>query len=318
MKKIDNIIKLMGKDLTAEQKDKLKNVLEVELHDNHCNKTNAELMTLFLDSKKITGRQDSTLKQYRIEIQNLMKYSDVHFSEMTADDIRKYLIAYQKSHNISQLTIANKMKYLSSFFEFLKDEEIAERNPIRQIDNIKVEKKIKKSFSAEELESLRDNCKNLRERALIETLYSTGVRVSELSRMDVKDIDFAAGEIIVMGKGAKERKVYLSDSAKFHLKKYLESRKAASTDPLFCHFKGNGRLTDRSIEKSVHDLGVRSKVDKVHPHKFRRTMATDLLSKGMPIEQVKEVLDHDSIDTTMIYCNVKDNNVKSSFQKCFL
>ena len=179
-----------------------------------------------------------------------------------------------------------------------------------------MEKEIKKPFSAEEMERLRDACPGVRDRAMIEFLYSTGVRVSEMAALDVKDIEMGRQELIVYGKGSKERKTYLTDSAKFYLKRYLKDRNAQDSEPLFsAEHHPDRRLTVAGIQYMLRQLGARAGVEKTHPHRFRRTIATDLLARGMPIEQVKEFLGHEKLDTTLIYCTVKEEQVKASHRK---
>ena len=169
------------------------------------------------------------------------------------------------------------------------------------------------------MEALRTSCSTLRDRALVEFLYSTGVRVSELVALNVGDIEMGRQELIVYGKGSKERKTYLTDSAKFYLRRYLQTRSAEegiNDRPLFVTLdKPHDRLTVAGVQYMLRQLGQRAGVENVHPHRFRRTIATDLLNRGMPIEQVKEFLGHEKLDTTMIYCTVKEDSVRASHKK---
>jgi len=211
-----------------------------------------------------------------------------------------------------------RLHYLSSFWDFLNTEELVQGNPVKKVGLLKLEKVIKKPFSAEELEALRVNCIELRDRALIEFLYSTGVRVSELMALNVGDVEIGKQELIVYGKGSKERKTYLTDGAMFHLQRYLQIRKQEGLEdqPLFTTLDNpHNRLTVAGIQYMLRQLGKRADVKNVHPHRFRRTVATDLLSRGMPIEQVKEFLGHEKLDTTMIYCSIKEENVQASHKK---
>lgn len=213
-------------------------------------------------------------------------------------------------------TMQTRLHYLSSFWDFLTAEELVHNNPVKKVGLLKLEKTIKKPFSAEEMEALRTGCNTLRDRALVEFLYSTGVRVSELVALNVSDIEMGRQELIVYGKNSKERKTYLTDSAKFYLKRYLDERKTEKQESLFTTLDyPHNRLTVAGVQHMLRQLGQRSGVDNVHPHRFRRTIATDLLNRGMPIEQVKEFLGHEKLDTTMIYCTVKTESVQASHRK---
>jgi len=221
-------------------------------------------------------------------------------------------------------TMQTRLHYLSSFWEFLNAEGLVIENPVKKIGAIMVDKVIKKPFSTEEMESLRVNCFAIRDRAIMEFLYSTGVRVSELTQLNVQDIEMGKQETIVNGKGSKERRVYLTDSAKFYLKRYLQERKATEglTDeelqerPLFVSLKTpDKRLSVGGVQYMLRTLGKQSGVKNVHPHRFRRTIASDLLSRGMHIEEVKELLGHEKLDTTMLYCTIKEQNVRESFRR---
>ncbi len=221
-------------------------------------------------------------------------------------------------------TMQTRLHCLSSFWDFLITEELAHSNPVKKVGVLKLEKVIKKPFSAEELEGIRGACENIRDRALVEFLYSTGVRVSELEALNVGDIEMGKQELIVYGKGSKERKTYLTDTAKFYLKRYIQERcreekvllEELQIKPLFVSLdKRKKRLTAAGIQYLLRTVGKKAGIKNVHPHRFRRTIATDLLSKGMPIEQVKEFLGHEKLDTTMIYCTVKEEQVQASHRK---
>ena len=215
-------------------------------------------------------------------------------------------------------TMQTRLHYLSSFWDFLITEELVHSNPVKKVGLLKLEKVIKKPFSAEELEALRVNCSSLRDRALVEFLYSTGVRVSELVSLNVGDIEMGRQELIVYGKGSKERKTYLTDSAKFYLRRYLRIREqeGLADQPLFVTLDSpHDRLTVAGVQYMLRQLGKQAGVKNVHPHRFRRTIATDLLARGMKIEEVKEFLGHEKLDTTMIYCTIKEENVQTSHRK---
>ena len=215
-------------------------------------------------------------------------------------------------------TMQTRLHYLSSFCDFLTTEELVHSNPVKKVGLLKLEKVIKKPYSAEELEALRTSCGTLRDRALVEFLYSTGVRVSELVSLNVKDIEMGKQELIVYGKGSKERKTYLTDGAKFYLKRYLRTREQEGLEdkPLFVTLdRPHDRLTVAGVQNMLRELGKRAGVENTHPHRFRRTIATDLLNRGMPIEQVKTFLGHEKLDTTMIYCSVRQESVQASHKK---
>lgn len=273
---------------------------------------------MFVASKKAVNRQDNTLKQYTWEILNMLNFLGKRLEDITGMDLRYYYGIMREQRGIKMSTIQTRLHYLSSFWDFLNTEELVSGNPVKKVGLLKLEKVIKKPFSSEEMEALRINCMELRDRALIEFLYSTGVRVSELAALNVCDVEIGKQELIVYGKGSKERKTYLTDGAKFHLQRYLQIRKQEGLEeqPLFVTLdKPHNRLTVAGIQYMLRQLGERAKVKNVHPHRFRRTVATDLLSRGMPIEQVKEFLGHEKLDTTMIYCSVKEENVQASHRK---
>ncbi len=326
---LEKVITEMAPHLDNEQLEHLSNVLYVNFHGMEIQEQSTELsatgmdgdaakIKMFVASKKAVNRQDNTLKQYTREIFNMLNFLGKRLEDITGMDLRYYYGIMREQRGIKMSTMQTRLHYLSSFWDFLNTEELVSGNPVKKVGLLKLEKVIKKPFSAEELEALRVNCIELRDRALIEFLYSTGVRVSELAALNVGDVEMGKQELIVYGKGSKERKTYLTDGAKFHLQRYLQIRKQEGLEeqPLFVTLdKPHNRLTVAGIQYMLRQLGERAKVKNVHPHRFRRTIATDLLSRGMPIEQVKEFLGHEKLDTTMIYCSVKEENVQSSHKK---
>lgn len=317
MTNIEMILKLMEPELNKFQLAKLKNVLDTILRTNRISLPNEELLERFVQNKKLVGLKDTSLKGYVAECKQMENFLNKNFTEVTTADIKDYLSYTVQERHISATTLQTKIRILSSFFEFLVNDDFIEKNPTAKIERVMVEKKIKKAFSFEEMNMIRNACDNRRDRAFIEFLYSTGTRISEALALDVKDINFNEAEVIVFGKGHKERVVYLSDECMRTLQIYLESRYAQPDEPLFTHLENYHRLTVRAAELLLKDIGVKSGVDNVHPHRFRRTMATHLLDKGMPIEQIKEVLGHARLDTTMIYCNVNSGKIKESFKDAF-
>ena len=325
----------MAPHLNQVQLEHLSNILYVNFHGKEIQEQNTELVAteisgdeaklkMFIASKKAVNRKSNTLKQYTREIRNMLDFLGKRLEDITAMDLRYYYGLMREKRGIKMSTMQTRLHYLSSFWDFLTVERLVYSNPVKRVGILKLEKIIKKPFSQEELEGLRVNCHELRDRALMEFLYSTGVRVSELVTLNVSDIEIGRQELIVYGKGSKERKTYLTDNAKFYLCRYLQARcrteqltmEQLQAQPLFVTLdQPHNRLTVAGVQYMLRQLGERSGIKNVHPHRFRRTIATELLSKGMPIEQVKEFLGHEKLDTTMIYCTIKEENVQSSFRK---
>lgn len=333
---LEKVINEMIPHLTTEQQEKLSNVLYVNFHNIEVEEKCTELMysgvdgdeakiRMFIASKKAINRQDNTIRQYTREIHNMLDFLGKRLEDITGMDLRYYYGIMRERRGIKMSTMQTRLHYLSSFWDFLITEELVHSNPVKKVGLLKIEKMIKKPYSVEEMEALRVNCNELRDRALLEFLYSTGVRVSELVTLNVDDIEMGKQELIVYGKGSKERKTYLTDSAKFYLCRYLQERKdtidhmggkTLDKRPLFTTLdRPYQRLSVAGIQYMLRQLGKRANVRNVHPHRFRRTIATDLLNKGMPIEQVKEFLGHEKLDTTMIYCAIDEKNVQSSHRK---
>lgn len=271
----------------------------------------------FLMSKKFEGCSSRTLRMYYDTLFNFMISLDDEKTifDVRSADIRTYLINYQETHEISNLTVDNMRRVFSSFYNWLETEDYAIKNPVNKIKRIKTDKIIKRPFSDEELESIKDACKNYRELALIEFLYSTGVRVSELCGLDISDLDFNSREGTVFGKGNKERTIYFDAKTKIHLIRYIGTR-VDNNPALFVTKKYPfQRLEKSGVESIVRDIGKRAGIEKCHPHRFRRTFATNMLDKGVPIEQVQVLLGHTKIDTTLIYANVNHQSVKLNHAK---
>ena len=326
---LEKIVNEMSPYLDQGQLEHLSNVLYVNFHGLEVQEQHTELIPsgmdgdtakikMFVASKKAVNRQDNTLRQSTREIYNMLDFLGKRLEDITGMDLRYYYGVMREQRGIKMSTMQTRLHYLSSFWDFLITEELVHSNPVKKVGLLKLEKTIKKPFSSAELEALRVNCMELRDRALVEFLYSTGVRVSELVALNVGDIEMGKQELIVYGKGSKERKTYLTDSAKFYLRRYLQTRDQTDLEdkPLFVTLdKPHDRLTVAGVQHTLRQLGKRAKVENTHPHRFRRTIATDLLNRGMPIEQVKEFLGHEKLDTTMIYCSVREENVRSSHKK---
>ena len=277
--------------------------------------SNIELIDKFISAKEIEGCSKRTTKYYESTLLKMNSKLDKEITHMTTDDLRTYLTDYQKINNCSKASVDNIRRNLSSFFSWLEEENYILKSPMKRIHKIKTDKVIKETYSDETLELLRDNCNNLRDLAIIDILASTGMRVGELVKLNINDIDFENRECVVFGKGNKERPVYFDARTKIHLKNYLNSR-TDDNPALFVSLDAPyDRLKISGVEIRLRQLGRRLGIQKVHPHKFRRTVATKAIDKGMPIEQVQSLLGHSQIDTTMQYAMVNQNNVKESHRK---
>lgn len=316
--KIVLVLNEMSEYLTVEQMKKLQEVIVKTFAENEAPKTeisNDEFLKMFLDAKRIEGCSDRTIKYYRVTIEHLLKNVISPIRKITTEMMRAYLVDYQKINNCGKTTVDNIRRNISSFFSWLEEEDYILKSPMRRIHKIKTQKTVKNIISDEEIEKLRDNCKNIRDTAMIDLLYSTGIRVGELVKLNIEDIDFSERECVVFGKGDKERRVYFDAKSKIHLKNYIESRKD-NNPALFVTLNAPyDRLKISGVEIRIRELGRMLNLEKVHPHKFRRTMATRAIDKGMPIEQVQKILGHSQIDTTMQYAIVNQNNVKASHRK---
>ena len=274
-----------------------------------------DLIALFLSAKSVEGCSNATLLYYENTLRSLEQSLLQPISKATTDDLRNYLINYETKRGSSKTTIDNIRRIFSSFFSWLEDEDYIVKSPVRRIKHVRSPKKIKSVFSDEDLELLRQSSHNLRDTAIINILASTGMRVGELVRLKIKDININERECLVTGKGNKQRIVYFDARTKIHLEKYLNSREDCK-EALFIPFKGSEpKLSINTVEIRLKELGKELNIQRVHPHKFRRTMATNAIDKGMPIEQVQKLLGHERIDTTMHYALVNQNNVKTSHRR---
>ncbi len=316
--KIVRIVNEMAEVLNASQLRKLQEVLLKELcRESRMEKatTNEEYLQMFLNAKKIEGCSDRTIQYYRVTVERFLKVVQKRIRKVTAEEIRQYLVEYQSVNNCSKTTIDNIRRNISSFFSWLEEEDYILKSPMRKIHKIRAPKIVKTIISDEEIEKLRDACTEMRDLAVVDLLYSTGIRVGELVRLNRKDIDFSERECIVFGKGDKERKVYFDARTKIHLQRYLASRTDSNEALIVGVNAPFARLNIRGVEIRLRELGRKADVERIHPHKFRRTMATRAIDKGMPIEQVQKILGHSQIDTTMQYAIVSQNNVKESHRK---
>lgn len=313
---IKQIEEKMQAHLSMEQMGQLHQVLESCLISTEQQKDNEkDLLQLFLAAKRVEGCSGKTVKYYESTIRNAIGKIKKEITSIETDDLRIYLDQYQEENNISKVTIDNIRRILSSFYAWLEDEDYIVKSPVRRIHKVKTCKTVKETYTDEALEIMRDECDGIRDLAIIDLLASTGMRVGELVKLNKSDIDFQNRECIVLGKGNKQRKVYFDARTKLHLQKYLSSR-SDNNEALFVSLqKPHNRLLISGVEIRLRELGTRLNLHKVHPHKFRRTLATTAIDKGMPIEQVQQLLGHQSIDTTLQYAMVNQNNVKESHRK---
>lgn len=269
----------------------------------------------YLMSKALEGKSPATVTRYRYELQRLLSYINKSVRDIRSNDISGYMRAYKTIRQISNQTLKNVRAVYSSFFAWLRDRDRIGKNPMILVEDVKVEQKIKKPFSDEERELLMRNCDTLRDKAIMEFFYSTAVRVSELTALNIEDLHFTSKNLIVYGKGGKERTVYLNDRTNLYMKEYLQSR-TDNNPALFVSNKNpHNRLTKTGIEDIIRRTGKRAGVSKSHPHRFRRTAATNALNRGMPVQEVAQMLGHAKLETTMLYCNVDQESVKYHHNK---
>lgn len=315
---IYNIINDMSEVLNVAQMKRLQEVLIERLVTQRARpeeSDNDEYLDMFLTAKRIEGCSERTLEYYRSTIKMMLDKIKTPVRQMTTEMLRDYLSQYQEINNCGRVTIDNIRRNLSSFFSWLEEEDHILKSPIRRIHKIKTKKVVKEIISDENMEILRDGCNEMRDLAMIDLLASTGIRVGELVNLDIADLDFEERECIVYGKGDKERKVYFDARTKLHIQKYMESRND-DNPALFVSLNAPyQRLQISGVEIRLRELGRQFEICNIHPHKFRRTMATRAIDKGMPIEQVQKLLGHQQIDTTMQYAMVNQSNVKSSHRK---
>ena len=312
------ILNEMADFLSIAQMKKLQEVLLKNLSSETPQReqtSNETYLKMFIDAKQIEGCSERTLQYYKMTVEHLLATLDVPVRKMTTDEIRSYLANYQQRNNCSKVTVDNVRRNISSFFSWLEEEDYILKSPMRRIHKIKTKQSVKETISDEMIEKLRDNCECARDLAMIDLLYSTGIRVGELVRLNISDIDFEERECFVYGKGDKERRVYFDAKAKLHLQNYINSRHDDNPALFTTLDAPYDRLKISGVEIRVRELGRKISMERIHPHKFRRTMATRAIDKGMPIEQVQKILGHSQIDTTMQYAIVNQNNVKTAHRK---
>lgn len=319
---INDIEQAMLGVLNNEQMSQLRKVLDYTFRDiNVSSKNNeecsgnSELIDIFLSAKRVEGCSDKSMHYYRSTLNNAIRKIGKNIRHITTDDLRSYLNDYQLTSGATKVTVDNIRRILSSFFSWLEDEDYIVKSPVRRIHKVKVGKTVKETYSDEALEQMRDHCEGIRDLALIDLLASTGIRVGELVKLNRNDIDFENRECIVTGKGDKQRRVYFDARTKIHLQRYFAERIDDNPALFVSLLAPYDRLQISGVEIRLRRLGRELNIPKVHPHKFRRTLATMAIDKGMPIEQVQHLLGHQSLDTTLQYAMVNQTNVKMSHRK---
>ena len=318
----NDVVQQMLPFLNNAQIEKLQDVMEhilwnydIAPADREKQEQEQNYLTLFLQAKRVEGCSEKSLKYYEKTIQKMLDGVGKTVKEIVTEDIRAYLTGYQKQRQTSKVTVDNVRRILSSFFSWLEDEDFIVKSPVRRIHKVKTAKVVKDTYTDEALELMRDNCTTTRDLAMIDLLASSGMRVGELVTLNREDINFNERECVVLGKGNKERLVYFDARTKIHLQNYFDAR-TDDNPALFVTLKQPfERLKIGGVETRLREMGRRLKISKVHPHKFRRTLATTAIDKGMPIEQVQQLLGHQKIDTTMHYAMVKQQNVKLAHRK---
>ena len=321
-KVIKEIEQKMASILNNEQKEKLKEVLLYTFYNIEVTSIKDELVEdttdyskIFIAAKRIEGCSERTLNYYETTIKTMVDKLSKKVNSIETEDLRNYLSEYQAKNNCSKVTIDNVRRILSSFFAWLEDEDYIMKSPVRRIHKVKATQTVKETYTDEELEEMRDACIEIRDLAMVDFLASTGVRVGELVNLDRVDIDMQERSCVVLGKGGKEREVYFDARTKIHLQNYLNSRTDNNPALFVSLLRPYDRLKISGVEIRLRELGKRINIKKIHPHKFRRTMATKAIDKGMPIEQVQVLLGHRKIDTTLQYAMVNQNNVRNSHKK---
>ena len=316
--KLVNILNEMAEYLSISQMKKLQEVLlknMKEQEESISETSNYDYLKMFIAATKIEGCSDRTVTYYKSTVEHLLKCIDTPIRKITTDEIRSYLAQYQEKGGCSKTTIDNIRRNISSFFSWLEEEDYILKSPMKRIHKIKTVQPVKETISDELIERLRDACLCKRDLAIVDLLYSTGIRVGELVRLNIDDISFEERECVVFGKGDKERRVYFDAKAKLHLQDYLKERDDDNPALFVTLDAPHQRLKISGVEIRIRSLGRSINAEKIHPHKFRRTMATRAIDKGMPIEQVQKILGHSQIDTTMQYAMVNQSNVKNAHRK---
>lgn len=319
---IDNVLSAMQGTLDCQQmrllkvtmQEQLRNIIVCQM-DKTDTDDNLQVLNSFIAAKRIEGCSERSMRYYRTTIEQFLAMVNLPITQIATEQIRGYLVRYQSERKCGKVTIDNMRRILSSFFAWLEDEDYIVKSPVRRIHKVKTDSLVKETLSDEQLEQIRDKCSNLRDIAMLDMLASTGIRVGELVRINRADLNFQERQCVVFGKGNKERIVYFNARAKIHLEAYLHERTDENPALFVSLHDPHQRLQISGVERRLKKLGKSANVERVHPHKFRRTLATMAIDKGMPIEQVQKLLGHVRIDTTLHYAMVSQNNVKMSHRK---
>lgn len=303
------------KQLEQAMENVLQNYEITGINTGFAEEDNKTLLDAFLSSKRIEGCSEKTLKYYRTTLETMLASLEKNVRRVFTEDLRTYLTEYQNRNQCSKVSIDNIRRILSSFFAWLEDEDYIVKSPVRRIHKVKTATCIKETYTDEDLERMRDNCENLRDLAIFDMLASTGMRIGEMVLLNRRDINFNERECVVFGKGDKERVVYFDARTKLHLQEYLEGRQDKNPALFVSLNAPYDRVKIGGIETRLREIGKKLNIIKVHPHKFRRTLATMAIDKGMPIEQLQRLLGHQRIDTTLQYAMIKQSNVKIAHKK---
>lgn len=322
---ISDVLHRMIEDITPEQGRQLETALYVVLDNYNITEKSTSVATVdgswhedlqrFIDRKRIAGKSEKTLERYRYIMSRVLGYINKPISDITEGDLNDFIEKYKRFRKVSNTTLEGFRLCISSFFSWQHERGYIPRNPARGVDPIKCPKRLKKAYTDEDMEKLRRQCEHIRDMALIEFMYSTGVRISELCALNRDDIRISDKEIVIYGKGAKEREVYLTPVSCMYLSAYLYQREDDNPALFVSHKKPYSRLTPGGVRAMLKKIGLAAGVEKVHPHRFRTTLATNLIRKGMPVEEVKVLLGHEKIDTTLLYALVDKSKVKSDLNR---
>ena len=310
----------LGSFLTADSATKVMQIIaeristfEVEQSKEDASDAESdELLATYLSAKQLEGRSEKTLARYEYIIRRMYTEVKVPIRKISVFHLRTYLSG-EKNRGVSDSTLDGVRQVLSAYFGWLQKEGLLPADPTINLNPIKAIKKVRRPYTAIDIEKLKECCENDRDKAIMSLLLSTGCRISEICQLNKNDIDFINKEILVLGKGNKERTVFIDDVTAMLLKRYLDERKDSS-EALFTG-KGTERMRPCGIRKMIHTVAERAGVENAHPHRFRRTLATTLIDHGMPIQEVAAILGHDKLDTTMKYVYLSKNNVKNSYNK---
>ena len=271
-----------------------------------------DMLKLFIDTKRIEGRSEKTLERYQYILRHFRQQDGTPIREVTVYNIRQFL-AYEKGRGIADSTLRGYRDIFNSFFGWIHREGLIQNNPCANLNPIKCKKEVRLPYSDVDLEKLKESCITQRDKAIVYFLLATGCRISEMCGLNRDDIDFRNLECTVLGKGNKERTVYLDPVSAMQLQNYLKAR-TDDKEALFIG-KGTDRLQPGGVRKRLNEIAEAAGVQHVHPHRFRRTLATNLINHGMAIQEVANVLGHEKIDTTMTYVYINKENVKNSYRK---